>query len=222
MNYYKVLGVDKNATKCEIKAAFRKLAVKYHPDKHTASTESVAVRAALLFKQISVAYNLLSNNRKRAEYDLRHSGTSSSSYGKCNIPDCLKQSKNMNSGYRYRSYNPDYAFYYTCDECGLMYPRTSSTAGGYKRACNAVGGYQRASSAVGGYQSALITAGGSSSKIEIQKVYTVLTNLHTRDFLLGAAFVGYVIIFNHMYITRYHTQTHRVYEHLQETLYLSS
>lgn len=96
-----MLGVDQNATKCEIKAAFRKLAIKYHPDKHAASSKSVAVRAALLFDQISVAYNLLSNDSKRVDYDSRHSGSSSSSFEKCNVHNCMKQSKNMQCGFMY-------------------------------------------------------------------------------------------------------------------------
>ncbi|MEE8715526.1 MAG: DnaJ C-terminal domain-containing protein [Coriobacteriales bacterium] len=59
-NLYEVLGVSQNATTDEINKAFRKLAVKYHPD---------AGGDAEKFKQISQAYDVLSDSKKRAEYD---------------------------------------------------------------------------------------------------------------------------------------------------------
>jgi len=60
-NYYDVLGIDKKATKEDIKKAFHKLAHKYHPDKSTGDGEK--------FKEVSEAYSILSDDRKRAEYD---------------------------------------------------------------------------------------------------------------------------------------------------------
>ena len=60
-DYYKVLGVNKNASKDEIKKAFRKLAHKYHPDKKTGDEEK--------FKEVNEAYGVLSDDRKRSEYD---------------------------------------------------------------------------------------------------------------------------------------------------------
>src|SRR3990167_8527813 len=60
-DYYQVLGVDKKATKDEIKKAFHKLAHKYHPDKGGGDTEK--------FKEVSEAYSILSDDKKRAEYD---------------------------------------------------------------------------------------------------------------------------------------------------------
>lgn len=59
-NYYDVLGIDKKATKEDIKKAFRKLAQKHHPDK--GGDEA-------LFKEITEAYSTLSDERKRREYD---------------------------------------------------------------------------------------------------------------------------------------------------------
>src|SRR5262247_4856988 len=63
-DYYKALGVSKTAKPAEIKAAYRKLARKYHPDanKGDASAEE-------RFKEISEAYNVLSDSKRRAEYD---------------------------------------------------------------------------------------------------------------------------------------------------------
>ncbi len=60
-SYYEILGIEKNATKDEIKKAFRKLAHKYHPDKKGGDP--------LKFKEVSEAYSILSDEKKRAEYD---------------------------------------------------------------------------------------------------------------------------------------------------------
>lgn len=60
-DYYQILGVEKKASKEEIKKAFRKLAHKYHPDKKGGDEEK--------FKEASEAYSVLSDDRKRAEYD---------------------------------------------------------------------------------------------------------------------------------------------------------
>lgn len=68
-DYYEILGVDKNSTKEEIKKAYRRLALKYHPDK------SKDPKAEEKFKEITEAYAILSDDRKRKEYDLRgHDG----------------------------------------------------------------------------------------------------------------------------------------------------
>ena len=63
-DYYKILGVDKNATDTEIKKAYRKLAMKYHPD-HTKNDKSAEEK----FKQVSEAYAVLSDKEKRKQYD---------------------------------------------------------------------------------------------------------------------------------------------------------
>lgn len=60
-NYYDVLGVNKSASKEEIKKAFHKLAHKFHPDKNTGDVDK--------FKEVSEAYSILSDDKKRAEYD---------------------------------------------------------------------------------------------------------------------------------------------------------
>lgn len=61
---YEILGVDKKATDAEIKAAYRKLALKWHPDKHKGEKE-----AETKFKEINGAYEILSDNKKRQQYD---------------------------------------------------------------------------------------------------------------------------------------------------------
>ena len=63
-DYYKVLGVGKNATDEEIKKAYRKLARKYHPDRNPGDKP-----AEERFKEISQAHDVLSDPDKRKEYD---------------------------------------------------------------------------------------------------------------------------------------------------------
>jgi len=60
-NYYDILGIDKKASKDEIKKAFRALAHKYHPDKKGGNAEK--------FKEANEAYSVLSDDQKRAQYD---------------------------------------------------------------------------------------------------------------------------------------------------------
>ncbi len=71
-DYYEVLGVSKEATKEEIKKAYRKQALKYHPDKNPG--DKVAEEK---FKEAASAYEVLSNDDKRARYDrFGHAGVS--------------------------------------------------------------------------------------------------------------------------------------------------
>jgi len=63
-DYYKILGLNKNASKEDIKKSYRKLAMKYHPD-HTKGNKSAEEK----FKKISEAYAVLSDKEKRKQYD---------------------------------------------------------------------------------------------------------------------------------------------------------
>ena len=63
-DYYEVLGVAKGASDSEIKSAFRKLAMKYHPDKNPNNKE-----AEEKFKEINEAYAVLSDSEKKSKYD---------------------------------------------------------------------------------------------------------------------------------------------------------
>jgi hypothetical protein len=65
MDYYAVLGVPESASQQDIKRAYRKLAVLYHPDKNPDP------QAELRFKEIAVAYDVLSDEFKRQAYDMR-------------------------------------------------------------------------------------------------------------------------------------------------------
>ena len=64
MDYYEILGVSRTATEIEIKKAYRKLAMKYHPDRNPGDKE-----AEEKFKLINEAYQVLSDKEKRAIYD---------------------------------------------------------------------------------------------------------------------------------------------------------
>ena len=71
-DYYEVLGVEKNATADEIKKAYRKKAIQYHPDRNPGDKE-----AEEKFKEAAEAYDVLSNPDKRARYDqFGHAGMS--------------------------------------------------------------------------------------------------------------------------------------------------
>lgn len=64
MDYYEVLGIHKNASKIEIRKAYHKLAIIWHPDKNNSSD------AKIKFQKISEAYQVLYNEKSRSEYDL--------------------------------------------------------------------------------------------------------------------------------------------------------
>jgi len=66
-DYYEVLGVSRSATQDEIKKAYRKLALEWHPDRH--QDERGKAKAEERFKRISEAYEVLSDAEKRAKYD---------------------------------------------------------------------------------------------------------------------------------------------------------
>ena len=76
-DYYTILGVDKKATQAEIKSAYRKLALKYHPDRNPDNKE-----AEKKFKESAEAYEVLSNKEKREKYDqFGHAGFDQSNSG---------------------------------------------------------------------------------------------------------------------------------------------
>jgi molecular chaperone DnaJ len=72
-DYYKILGVDKKASKDDIKKAFRKLAHEYHPDKKGGNIDK--------FKEVNEAYSVLSDDNKRSQYDMMGSGAFNGSQG---------------------------------------------------------------------------------------------------------------------------------------------
>ena len=65
LNYYDILGLPKNSSDADIKKSYRKLAMKWHPDKNPDNAEE----ATRMFHEIGEAYDVLSDMNKRAIYD---------------------------------------------------------------------------------------------------------------------------------------------------------
>ena len=85
-DYYKILEVNQDASKEEIKRAYRKLAHQYHPDKKGGDEKK--------FKEINEAYQMLSDARKRAQYDqfgtVFDQGRPSGNWGSVNFEDLFR------------------------------------------------------------------------------------------------------------------------------------
>jgi len=82
-DYYEVLGVAKNASKPDIKKAYHKLALKYHPDRNPGDAEAEAS-----FKEAAEAFSILNDDEKRAQYDqFGHAGAGFNGAGFANVDD---------------------------------------------------------------------------------------------------------------------------------------
>jgi molecular chaperone DnaJ len=82
-DYYEILGVDKNASKDDLKKAYRKMAMQYHPDRNPDNKE-----AEEKFKEAAEAYEILSNDEKKARYDrFGHEGVKGSGFGSQGFSD---------------------------------------------------------------------------------------------------------------------------------------
>ncbi|XP_016109752.1 dnaJ homolog subfamily C member 7-like [Sinocyclocheilus grahami] len=71
-DYYKVLGVDKNATEDELKKAYRKRALMHHPDRHSGASAEVQKEEEKKFKEVGEAFTVLSDPKKKSRYDSGH------------------------------------------------------------------------------------------------------------------------------------------------------
>ena len=94
-DYYDILGVPRTATADEIKKAYRKLAVKYHPDKNPGDAA-----AEEMFKKINTAYDVLGDEEKRRQYDSGYYYNSNSSSN--------TSSENTEKQYQYTQYEYNY------------------------------------------------------------------------------------------------------------------
>jgi len=71
-DYYKILGIDRNANDEEIKKAYRKRALVHHPDRHSGASEEEKKEHERKFKEVGEAYGVLSDSKKRTRYDHGH------------------------------------------------------------------------------------------------------------------------------------------------------
>lgn len=81
-DFYEILGVERTANQGQIKSAYRRLAMKYHPDKNPGNEE-----AAEKFKEVSTAYAVLSDPNKKRQYDLHGEDGSVADLGSINVED---------------------------------------------------------------------------------------------------------------------------------------
>ena len=102
-DYYNILGIDKQATVDEIKKSYRKLSLKWHPDKWANKSNKEKKEAEEKFKNIAEAYSVLSDKNKRKEYDL-FGTVDSSSFNSRNF-DPFEMFKNMDMG-NFGGFNP--------------------------------------------------------------------------------------------------------------------
>jgi DnaJ family protein C protein 7 len=68
-DYYKVLGIEVGADEAAIKKGYRKMAILWHPDKHTQNGEEATKEAEIKFKEIGEGYAILSDPKKKQMYD---------------------------------------------------------------------------------------------------------------------------------------------------------
>lgn len=68
-DYYKILGIERNATEHEVKKAYRKRALVHHPDRHSNASDEMKLQEECKFKELGEAYAVLSDARKRSRYD---------------------------------------------------------------------------------------------------------------------------------------------------------
>lgn len=95
-DYYSILGVSREASQSQIRSAYRKLAVKYHPDKNIDDAEN----AAIAFKQLGEAYEVLGDKTKRREYDRGGSSFRSDGGGSAHYDSFARAHDIFNSFFR--------------------------------------------------------------------------------------------------------------------------
>ncbi len=95
-DYYSILGVQKDASEEDIKKAYRKLAMQYHPDRWANGTEQEKKDAESKFKDIGEAYEVLSDPQKRAQYD---NGGMDFDFGGFDPMDIFRRMSGMGGGF---------------------------------------------------------------------------------------------------------------------------
>lgn len=100
-DYYEVLGLSKDATPDDIKKKYRKLSLQWHPDKHVNDSEKEKKEAEEKFKEIAEAYAVLSDEKKKQEYDTYGFGGGNSGkwdFGHMNMDDIFSQYSDLFGG----------------------------------------------------------------------------------------------------------------------------
>ena len=98
-DYYEILGVEKSADADEIKRAYRRLAMKHHPDRNPGDAEAEAA-----FKEAAEAYEVLSDDQKRQVYDqfghdgLRGRGAATHDFSRMNVDDIFSMFNDIFGG----------------------------------------------------------------------------------------------------------------------------
>jgi DnaJ homolog subfamily C member 7 len=69
-DYYKILGLEKGATDEQIKKAYRKMAMKYHPDRNQGGTDEDRLKAEKMFKDVNEANDVLTDPKKKQQFDM--------------------------------------------------------------------------------------------------------------------------------------------------------
>uniref|UniRef100_A0A915DSL8 J domain-containing protein n=1 Tax=Ditylenchus dipsaci TaxID=166011 RepID=A0A915DSL8_9BILA len=87
-NFYETLGIDKNASDQQIKDAYKRSALKYHPDRNLGNEEALEN-----FKKISIAYSVLSDQNKRRQYDMTGGDPAISNFDDLTCRKCVRMLK---------------------------------------------------------------------------------------------------------------------------------
>ena len=120
MDYYQILGVSENFTRDELKSSYKKLALKYHPDRNPNDK-----KAENMFKKISEAYDVLKNPTKRTEYDKKRHKLNKN----FNENSSVKNSKNKNINENRENTQKFDEFLFTTDNFKNMFEKSFNIEG---------------------------------------------------------------------------------------------
>lgn len=120
MDYYQILGVSENFTRDELKSSYKKLALKYHPDRNPNDK-----KAENMFKKISEAYDVLKNPTKRTEYDKKRHKLNKNFNGNSSV----KNSKNENINENRENTQKFDEFLFTSDNFKNMFEKAFNIEG---------------------------------------------------------------------------------------------
>ncbi|KOX78956.1 DnaJ like protein subfamily C member 7 [Melipona quadrifasciata] len=109
-DYYKILGIDKNASTDDIKKAYRKRAMVHHPDRHPNATEGEKKEQEKKFKEVGEAYGILSDPKKRSRYDNGHDIDDVDSGFQDIDPNIVFQTVFQSDGYQFHTDGFTYRF----------------------------------------------------------------------------------------------------------------